>query len=75
MKVAGVQPSSCDRFLVPAGVVIVGCVKRLMQVAVEVQKWLRGIGSWPILSRLPSSCLTLRWRKPDSNLYGAFSVK
>jgi hypothetical protein len=38
MKVARVQPSSCDKFLVPAGVVVIGGVERLMQVADEVQK-------------------------------------
>jgi hypothetical protein len=38
MKVAGVQPSSHDRFLVPARVVIVGGVERLMHVADKVQK-------------------------------------
>jgi hypothetical protein len=38
MKVAGVQPSSCDKFLVAPSVVIVGSVERLMQVADEVQK-------------------------------------
>src|SRR5438552_71605 len=38
MKVARVQPSSCHELLVPAGVVIVGCMERLMQVADEVQK-------------------------------------
>jgi hypothetical protein len=29
---------SCDKFLVPAGVVVIGGVERLMQVADEVQK-------------------------------------
>jgi hypothetical protein len=42
MKVAGVQPSSHDKFLVPASVVIVGCVERLMHVADKVQKELEG---------------------------------
>jgi hypothetical protein len=38
MKVARLQSSSCDELLVRAGVVIVGCVEGLMQVAHEVQK-------------------------------------
>jgi hypothetical protein len=38
MKVAGVEPSSCDKLLVPTGVSIVGCVKRLMHVPNEMQK-------------------------------------
>ena len=33
-----VQPSSRDKFLVPASVVIVGCVERLMQITDKVQK-------------------------------------
>jgi hypothetical protein len=42
MKVARVHSFVRNKFLVPAGIVIVGCVKRLMQVADEVQQELQG---------------------------------
>jgi hypothetical protein len=38
MKVAGVKPIGCDKLLVAAGAVIVGCVERLKEVADKVQE-------------------------------------
>ena len=41
MKVSWMHSFACDELLVPTGIVVVGCVKRLVQVADEVEKELQ----------------------------------
>jgi len=65
MKVAGVKPIGCDKLLVAAGVVIVGCVERLKEVADKVQE----LGGTALVNRVGHAFFKTRMRE-EGGVFG-----